>query len=393
MSIGLLCEYFEADEMGIKLTADSMNLDVKYIPFRKISIKLGENALRVKSKEFDHTEQLKEIRVVLNRAQSKNRRLIAASFLEAIDKPSINPLNVEFTCFSKFRTLLKLFKNGIKVPKTLFIPCDVLEVTSDRRMIHNEEYIADLIMQELSDDAIIIKPDAGTHGRDIRLAKNREELINILSETTPSLVNPLGVLAQSFIQKWFYDLRIVVFKEKGKPPYCCPKAMARAGFRDFRTNTALGNFVFDVDLPQYIQDLASKCGSVIAGNADVWFVALDAMIDFSNMPEILSESNHIETELNRLETLFEEFKRVKRDPLKKKNFVEWNKRLETAFKNYKSSEAYNNVRAVINESVEKGKSSILFHEANACPEFWEQTRLATGYNPAEFLLACAKSLL
>ncbi|MEM1757323.1 MAG: hypothetical protein QW770_04775, partial [Candidatus Bathyarchaeia archaeon] len=89
----------------------------------------------------------------------------------------------------------------------------------------------------------------------------------------------------------------------------------------------------------------------------------------------------------------EEFKRVKRDPLKKKNFVEWNKRLETAFKNYKSSEAYNNVRAVINESVEKGKSSILFHEANACPEFWEQTRLATGYNPAEFLLACAKSLL
>lgn len=392
MSIGLLCEYLEADEMGIKLTADSMNLDVEYIPFRKISLELGANTLRIKSKEFDHTERLKEIKVVLNRAQGKNRRLIAASFLEAIDKHVINPLNVEFTCFSKFRTLLKLSKNGIRVPKTVFIPCDVVEATHDGKEIHNEEHIADLIMQELN-SAIVVKPDAGTHGRDIKLAKNREELINILREITPSLVNPLGVLAQSFIQKWFYDLRIVVFKEKGKPPYCCPKAMARAGFRDFRTNTALGNFVFDVDLPQYIQDLASRCGSIIAGDADAWFIALDAMIDFGNMSEMLIEGHHIEAELSKLETLFEEFKRVKCDPLKKKNFIEWNKRLEAAFKNYKSSEAYYNVRAVINESVEKGKSSILFHEANACPEFWEQTRLATGYSPAEFLLMCAKSLL
>jgi len=35
----------------------------------------------------------------------------------------------------------------------------------------------------------------------------------------------------------------------------------------------------------------------------------------------------------------------------------------------------------------------MFHEANACPEFWEQTRLAAGLNLAEPLLKGAQSII
>lgn len=392
MSIGLLSEYLETDEMGIKLTASSMGINITYLPFRKVSVVIGMEGLKFKSKNFDHSKNLSEIKVILNRIQSKNRRLVAASFMESIDKKVINPLNIEFACFSKFRTLLKLWKNKINIPKTIFIPCDVLELTKDGREIHNEEYISDLITEELS-DGIVIKPDAGTHGREVKLAENRKELIKILEEITPSITNPIGILAQTFVRKWFYDLRIIVFKEKGSPPYCYPKAMARAGLRDFRTNTALGNFVFDVDLPCSIQDLASKCGAVICEGSDAWLIALDAMINFEEVGEISMSNEYVAAELEKLEAPFKEFKKVKCDPMKKKDFQQWNKMLEKAFQNYKSTEAYHNVRNIINESVEKGKHSILFHEANSCPEFWEQTRLATGANLAEYLLACAKSLI
>ena len=39
------------------------------------------------------------------------------------------------------------------------------------------------------------------------------------------------------------------------------------------------------------------------------------------------------------------------------------------------------------------ENNIVFHEANSCPDFWEQTRLATGINLAEHLLSCAESLI
>ena len=64
-----------------------------------------------------------------------------------------------------------------------------------------------------------------------------------------------------------------------------------------------------------------------------------------------------------------------------------------AFKHYKSQEAYLNIKDVIEDSLEKNKHKIMFHEANACPEFWEQTRLAAGINLAEPLLKGAQSII
>jgi len=86
-------------------------------------------------------------------------------------------------------------------------------------------------------------------------------------------------------------------------------------------------------------------------------------------------------------------KKLKRDKTKRTDFPEWNRKLEMAFQHYKSQEAYLNIKDIIEESIEKNKHKIMFHEANACPEFWEQTRLAAGINLAEPLLKGAQSII
>jgi hypothetical protein len=86
MSIGILFESSETDEKGIKMTAEQMGIDLVYIPFRKVAVRLDGNGYNIRTKARDYTKVLKDIKVVLNRAQSKNRRLFAANVLEAFGK-------------------------------------------------------------------------------------------------------------------------------------------------------------------------------------------------------------------------------------------------------------------------------------------------------------------
>ena len=222
MSIGILFESSETDEKGIQLTAEEMGIDLTYIPFRKVAVRFDGNGYKLRTRGKDFTNTLKDIKVVLNRAQSKNRRLFASSVLEAFDKHVINPQCVEYACFSKVRTLLHFWRAGIRIPDTVYVPVDSTEKTSDGRLIHNERDIADLLQQELQTD-IVVKPDAGTHGKSVKLAKERAQLENVIREVEPSIINPIGVLAQNLVEKWFYDLRIIVTKEAGKEPYCSPQ--------------------------------------------------------------------------------------------------------------------------------------------------------------------------
>jgi hypothetical protein len=85
--------------------------------------------------------------------------------------------------------------------------------------------------------------------------------------------------------------------------------------------------------------------------------------------------------------------KVKADETRLTAFEEWNKKLEAAFKTYKATQAYENVNRIIEESVEQNQKALVFHESNSCPEFWENTRLATGLNVAELLLKSAQSLV
>jgi glutathione synthase/RimK-type ligase-like ATP-grasp enzyme len=391
MSIGILFESSETDEKGINMTAEQMGIDLVYIPFRKVAVRLDEHGYSIRTKAKDYTKVLKDIKVVLNRAQSKNRRLFAANVLEAFGKHVINPQCVEYACFSKLRTLLHFWQAGLPTPETVYVPVDSTEKTLDGREIHNEGDIADLFLMELNNENIVVKPDAGTHGKGVQLAKERNELLPILRDIQPSIINPVGVLAQKLVQKWFYDLRIIVTKEDGKQPYCYPTALARAGFKDFRTNTFLGNMVVGVNLPDHIRDVAAKCGKAMGGDSKAYLLAFDAMVGVNGNKDV--EDEHLMEEFEKLEPSFDAVKKVKGDKTKRTSFPAWNKKLEAAFENYKRQEPYLYIKDVIEESMEKNKHNIMFHEANACPEFWEQTRLAAGINIAEALLKGAQSII
>jgi len=391
MSIALLYERSENDEAGIKQTAQQLGIDLNFIPFRKIALTISKDGFSAKTKGKDYTKTFNQTVVVLNRAQSKNRRLQASYIMESLGKKTLNTSQVEFTCYSKLRTLLNLWKAGLPVPKTIFVPCDASDFTKNHKEIHNEKDLADLFQTDLSiNDGIVIKADAGTHGKMIMLSKSREELLDNIKETKPNIINPIGVVAQELINKWFYDLRIIVYKEKGKQAICYNKALARAGFKDFRTNTFLGNLVFEANLPQNVIDLAVKCGNTLGDGNAAWIFALDAMINVSNKQV---DDAFIKAQLDLAAQAYLPVQKVKADETRLTDFSAWNKKLEQTFNTYASSNSYQKVKSIIDENIESNKGGLVFHEANSCPEFWENTRLVTGLNVAIPLLKTAQSLI
>ncbi|MGB9914533.1 MAG: ATP-grasp domain-containing protein [Candidatus Bathyarchaeales archaeon] len=392
MSIALLYERSETDEMGIKLTAQDLDIDIVFLPFRKIALTIGKTGFTAKTKGKDYTNAVKSATVVLNRAQSKNRRLQAGYLMEMLGKKTINSSQIEFICYSKLRTLLHFWTAGIPIPKTVYVPCDAVDTLKNGSLIHNEKDIADLLQNELAlNEGLVIKPDAGTHGKGMMLSKNREQLLTSIQEIKPSIINPVGIVAQELIQKWFYDLRIIVSKEKGKAPVCHPVALARGGFRDFRTNTYLGNTVFDARIPFSIRELAVKCGQALGKGAEAWVLALDAMINVGENKTV--DDVALISELKKAEEEYEKVRVVKQDETRFRDFQSWNRRLEEAFQRYKSTKPYEKIKNIIEESLEKNRDRVVFHEANSCPEFWEHTRLIAGMNVAVPLLKCAQSLI
>ncbi len=392
MSIALLYERSENDENGIKKTAEELGIKLSFIPFRKIALSISKNGFNAKTKGKDYTPLITETAVVLNRAQSKNRRLQASYYMEMLGKRTLNSSSVEFLCYSKLRTLLRLWKAGLPIPKTVFVPCDSSDALKNGKEIRNEKDIADLFQEELPiGEGIVIKADAGTHGKMIMLSQNREELLTNIQETKPSIINPIGIVAQELIQKWFYDLRIIAYKEKGKQPVCHPIAMARGGLKEFRTNTFLGNLVFDAKLPPIIQELAVKCGKTLGKGSQAWIFALDAMINVKQNK--IATDDYLKTELDKAEQAFVAVQKIKSDETRLTNFPAWNAKLEEAFQNYRVSKPYENIKNIIEKSIEENKKDLVFHEANSCPEFWENTRLATGLNVAIPLLKGAQSLI
>jgi glutathione synthase/RimK-type ligase-like ATP-grasp enzyme len=392
MSIALLYERSETDEMGIKQTAQELGIPLTFIPFRKIALIISKNGFTAKTKGKDHTQAIKDTAVVLNRAQSKNRRLQAGYLMEMLGKKTINSSQIEFTCYSKLRTLLHLWAEGIPIPKTVYVPCDATDTLKSGKEIHNEKDIADLLQEEIAlEQGIVIKPDAGTHGKGAVLSKNRDQLVTSIQETKPSIINPVGITAQELVEKWFYDLRIIAYKEKGKPPVCHPVALARGGIKDFRTNTYLGNTVFDAKIPSQVRELAIKCGKALGKDSEAWVFALDAMVNVGENKIV--DDAELASELEKASVAFEQPRKVKADESRLRDFPSWNRKLEAAFHTYMSSEPYQNVKSIIEESIEKNVKGIVFHEANSCPEFWEHTRLIAGINVAVPLLKGAQSLI
>jgi glutathione synthase/RimK-type ligase-like ATP-grasp enzyme len=251
--------------------------------------------------------------------------------------------------------------------------------------------VADLISKYLGDEDVVVKPDAGTHGNGVRLASDRGELEVLLSDVQPSITNPSGVVAQELIPKWFYDMRILVAKEKGKPGYCPPTCLVRAGFKEFRTNTFLGNMVFRLHMPESVRKASVKAGEVLAEGSDAWVLALDAMPYLSE--EYMTGERELRGCFDELVEHFNIVQKVKAIPDKKADFEYYTDAVTTAYESYMDSDPYRHIQGVVQETLESTQDQVVFHEGNSCPEFWEQTRVVGGINVAELLLNCAQSLV
>jgi len=387
--ISILYDRSETDELGIRLTAEEMGVSLGYIPFHRVAVSIGNGGIRLFSAGKDYSRELAETRVVLNRAQSKSRRIYAASILEAAGKQVLNPLSIESACASKVRSLAVLQAAGVRIPETVYVPSNVREATPGGGEFNYSEDIAGLIGAQIG-GPVVLKPDCGTHGRGVLLAGDRGSLLDALGEIAPSIVNPSGVVAQELVPKWFYDLRIIVSKERRRPFHCAPTAMARGSIVDFRTNARLGNMVFRVTLPEAVRREAARCGEALAQGAEAGVIALDAMPYFEGLQGDDAELRALFASLG---TPFGEVQRAKAAPDKKTRFREYTAKVEEAYAAYMASEPYTAIQRVIQESLEGNASRVVFHEGNSCPEFWEQTRIAGGVNVGELLLRSALSLL
>ena len=98
--------------------------------------------------------------------------------------------------------------------------------------------------------------------------------------------------------------------------------MARAGFKDFRTNTFLGNLVFGAKLPKSVQDLAVKCGKTLGKGSEAWIFALDAMVNVKENKSV--EDNYLKGELDKAGRAFLPVQKVKQDETRLTDFQAWN---------------------------------------------------------------------
>ncbi|MCL5949910.1 MAG: hypothetical protein M1490_05475 [Candidatus Bathyarchaeota archaeon] len=144
-------------------------------------------------------------------------------------------------------------------------------------------------------------------------------------------------------------------------------------------------------LPLSIQELAVKCGKTLGKGSEAWIFALDAMVNVGENKQV--DDAYLKGELDKASQAFSPVQKIKADETRLTDFAAWSGKLEKAFKGYKNTESYENIKNIIEESVEKNKSALVFHESNSCPEFWENTRLATGLNVAIPLLKGAQSLI
>lgn len=107
----------------------------------------------------------------------------------------------------------------------------------------------------------------------------------------------------------------------------------------------------------------------------------------------LVDDYQLKLELEKALTVFESLRKIKTEKYKQSDFSLWNDKLEKSFQDYMVTKPYQKVKNIIDESIEKNKDAIVFHESNSCPEFWEHTRLIAGINVAIPLIKGAKSLI
>ena len=65
-SIAMLYDRSETDELGIRLTAEEMGVELDYFPFHKVAVGFDADGFSYRSLGKDYSDRLSDIRVVLN---------------------------------------------------------------------------------------------------------------------------------------------------------------------------------------------------------------------------------------------------------------------------------------------------------------------------------------
>ena len=142
-------------------------------------------------------------------------------------------------------------------------------------------------------------------------------------------------------------------------------------------------------LPESVRQASEACAEVLAGGSDVYLLSLDAM---PNIPEELMEDEAaLRDSFVELERPFEDVNHVKSMNDKRRRLNEYTDAIHRAYMSYMDTDAYKHIERVVNKTLAATAENVVFHEANACPDFLEQTRIVAGLNLAVDFLECAQS--
>ena len=134
MSIAIMYEHADTDEMGIKLTAEEMGINLVYIPFRKVSVSISNQGYHFKTKYRNLEKKLESpiLRLNKNRAswqkelddlrkkqkaskKGKNLASLLGLGVKLLLKPLVDPFNnAKILKFVKKRNLLGYYLTSAK---------------------------------------------------------------------------------------------------------------------------------------------------------------------------------------------------------------------------------------------------------------------------------------
>lgn len=365
-SIALVYDRMTPDEGELFLTAKERN--VSLIPI----------FLKSPSPEA-FSSDLKTFQVAINRCESRWRAMQASSILEGLGKRVINPSGVEALCGSKIETAKIWVKNGLDVPRWVFIPFSKAQdaLWKERVLIQIEEGLS---------YPLVLKPTHGSWGKGVQKIDSREELWAAIQEPQASSINPEGFFAQEYVPKPGFDLRILCYKEPfHMPRYLCCIARVTRSKSEFRTNTHLGGLPLGIDLHRFptIVREAEEASGLLQGSKDASIIALDAMPYTNDEKDEYLILSLVQNCIPR----FEQVRRIVAEN-RMRRYSDWKKDLEEAFKAYKASKEYGDLKGAIESILSRAR--VKWHEANSRFDFAINTRNATGINPAYTYLDLAQ---
>ncbi|MEM2906756.1 MAG: hypothetical protein QW739_01590, partial [Candidatus Odinarchaeota archaeon] len=242
MKTGLLFDHLDVEE-ELFLKA---NRNIEKINSGEIILGLKKNI------EYD---------IVVNRIESKHRRMRFTKTLEAYGCKVINRSSVEEVCNSKFETKIALTLQSVPTVNAVFKPGFPFKKKGDKyvKQLTELKRLKNIVK---SLKPCIIKPDLGSRGKSIIFINDEDEIeqkINLYEKTQeipeafkPTLVSPDGMLLEGY-QPHALDLRVVVYKPFKKDLKVFGSLIRAAPSESvIAKNTSLGGVPIGIETPSEV---------------------------------------------------------------------------------------------------------------------------------------------